>query len=119
MFGNDALLALLVTGVAIIGLCSLPAVSAVVTRLSKRDARQEIYADDDGTATPESMKAFSAKLPKAAILFIAAHGLPISILLTLLSRHDPSTTLKALILIAASWVGTKAQSYFVCDAESL
>ncbi|KAK5657119.1 hypothetical protein OQA88_3647 [Cercophora sp. LCS_1] len=103
MFGNDALLALFVTGVAIIGLCSLPAVSAVVTRLGKRDARQDIYSDADGTATPESMKAFSAKLPKAALLFLAAHGLPVSILIVLLSRHDPSISLEALILIAASW----------------
>jgi len=103
----DSLLALFGTGVAIIGLCSLPAVSATTTRLTRAEPRAEIYEDEDGRASPESMRAFSTKVPKALILFFAATGLPISIALLLLTLHDPAITLESLVLIVAAWVTSR------------
>ncbi|KAL2018405.1 hypothetical protein VTK56DRAFT_883 [Thermocarpiscus australiensis] len=83
---NGSMPAAIGTGVALIGLCSLPAVSSLVTRLNKRDARkQDIYEDDDGKATPEAIKAYSAKLPKALVLISAGAGCAISVALLLLS----------------------------------
>ena len=100
----DSLLALFGTGVATIGIFSLPAVSKFTTRLVRPDAKQDIYEDEDGKATPESMGAFSVKVPKALILLFAATGLPISIALLLLTLHDPAITPESLVLIVAAWV---------------
>lgn len=104
MMRYDFLLALFGAGVAIIGLFSLPALSAGARRLRRKDAKQEIYGDADGVATPESMKAFSSTLPKSCILLFAIAGLGLSIVLTLLMLHDAQVRLENLILIAASWV---------------
>jgi hypothetical protein len=101
---NEYLLALFGTCVGVIGLCSFPSLSAVAARLTKPDVKQETYEDADGKATPESMKAFSAKVPKTIILLLAATGLPISIALLLLTLHDLAITLESLVLIVAAWV---------------
>ncbi|KAK0746383.1 P-loop containing nucleoside triphosphate hydrolase protein [Schizothecium vesticola] len=90
-------------GTALVGILTLPAVSAVVERLNHRDVKLDIYEDDDGRATPESMKAFSTTRPKIAILLFAAIGLVISILLVLVTQRDSAVTLENLALIAASW----------------
>lgn len=91
-------------GTALVGLLTLRAASAVVDRLNNRDVKQEIYEDDDGRATPESMKAFSTTRPKIAIVLFSAIGLVISILLVLVTQRDSVVTLENLVLIAASWV---------------
>lgn len=91
-------------GTALVGILTLRAASAVVDRLSNRDVKQEIYEDDDGRATPESMKAFSTTRPKIAIVSFAAIGLVISILLVLVTQRDSVVALENLVLIAASWV---------------
>lgn len=91
-------------GTALVGLLTLRAASAVVDRLNNRDVKQEIYEDDDGRATPESMKAFSTTRPKIAIVLFSATGLVISILLVLVTQRDSVVTLENLVLIAASWV---------------
>ncbi|KAK1830353.1 P-loop containing nucleoside triphosphate hydrolase protein [Podospora conica] len=90
-------------GTALVGFLTLRAASAVVDRVNNRDVKQEIYEDDDGRATPESMKAFSTTRPKIAILLFAAAGLAISILLVLVTQRDTAVTLENLVLIAASW----------------
>ena len=99
-----ALPALFEAGTALIGLLTLRAGSAVVDRLKNRDVKQDIYEDEDGRATPESMKAFSTKRPKIAIISFAAIGLAISILLVLVTQRDSDVTLENLVLITASWV---------------
>lgn len=91
-------------GTALVGLLTLRAASAVVDRLNNRDVKQEIYEDDDGRATPESMKAFSTTRPKIAIVLFSAIGLVISIILVLVTQRDSVVTLENLVLIAASWV---------------
>lgn len=76
------------TGIALIGFCSAPALGSIVTRLSKRDAKQDTYEDGDGKATPESVKAYSARLPKSLVLASGAAGLATSIALLVISPHQ-------------------------------
>lgn len=64
------------TGLAVIGLCSLPAVSSFIIQLRKRERRSTlIYEDPDGQSTPEAVKAFSNKSAKAIIVLLAVAGL--------------------------------------------
>ncbi|KAK0731311.1 P-loop containing nucleoside triphosphate hydrolase protein [Lasiosphaeris hirsuta] len=100
---DDTLLAVVGTGAAVIALCSLPAVTGIVTRLRKRTVAQEIYSDGDGTATPESMKVFSSTLQNAFVLLFAVAGFPVSVVLLCETLHDPAVRLESLILIVASW----------------
>jgi len=73
------------TGIALIGFCSAPALGSIVTRLNKRDAKQDTYEDGDGKATTESVKAYSARLPKSLVLASGAAGLATSIALLVIS----------------------------------
>jgi hypothetical protein len=101
---RDGLLELFGAGTALIGFLTFPAVSAAAKRLRNRDVKQDIYEDEDGRATPESMGAFSSTRPKVAILTFSATGLAISVFLILTTPRGPEVTLENLILIAASWV---------------
>lgn len=60
--------------VGLIGLASLPAVSTFILQLTTREPKQDTYEDEDGKATPESVKAYSAKVPKFFILLFAVLG---------------------------------------------
>jgi len=53
-------------------LCSIPSLSSFALQLRSRDVKQEAYEDADGKGSPESVRAYSARLPKAAILLFAA-----------------------------------------------
>ncbi|KAK0632070.1 hypothetical protein B0T14DRAFT_20538 [Immersiella caudata] len=114
----DSLLALFGTGVAIVGLCSLPAVSSITTRLTRPEPKAEIYEDEDGRASPESMRAFSTKVPKALILLFAAAGLPISVALLFLTLHDPVITLESLVLIVAAWGALLFQAVAIASSRN-
>ncbi|KAK4451704.1 P-loop containing nucleoside triphosphate hydrolase protein [Podospora aff. communis PSN243] len=118
MTHHDSLLALFGTGAAVIGLFSLPAVSATATRFAKPETKADIYEDEDGQASPESMKAFSAKVPKGLILLFAATGLSVSITLLLLTIHDPAITLKSLVLIAAAWGALLFQAVAIASSRN-
>lgn len=118
MTGYDSLLAFFGTGAAIIGLCSIPAVSAVATRIRRPEPKIDIYEDEDGKATPESMKAFSAKVPKTLILLFAAAGLPISVALLLLAVHDPALTLESLVLVSAAWGALLFQAVAIASSRN-
>jgi len=87
----------------IFGLCSIPAVTGLVTRFLKRDPKQLSYEDEDGKATLESTKAYSARLPKSLIVLAAFTGCAASIALAVLSRpserHWPEN-----ILSIGAWV---------------
>ncbi len=73
-------------GTALIGLCSITAVGSIGTRINHGDAKkQDTFEDADGKATPESVKAYSAKLPKSLVLLSAGAGCGISIALLVLS----------------------------------
>lgn len=92
------------TGTALIGLCSAPALGSIAICLGKRDARRETYEDGDGKATPESMKAYSAKLPKSLAAVSAAAGLGVSIALLVLSLRAEEVRLLIESLKTGVWV---------------
>lgn len=69
---QDAALAIAsATGLGLIGLVSIPAITNLALQLTTREPRQDTYEDEDGKATPESIKAYSAKLPKTLIVVSA------------------------------------------------
>lgn len=113
MVQGDPMLAAFGTGIALIGLCSAPAAASLVTRIAggKHNAKKEdTYEDADGKATPESVKAYSAWLPKSLVLGSASAGCGVSVALLALSpraEEDPGRLLVA-ALGAAAWVGCRA-----------
>jgi hypothetical protein len=94
------------TGLAVVALATTPALATATTQLRKRTARDNFYEDADGKSTPESLAAFSNRLPKVFILALSAIGLgssiAISVLQSLNSQSD-SLLLKNW-LIAGAWV---------------
>lgn len=102
MSRNESRFAVVVTGLALVGLGSLPAVSGFVQRFRKREARQEVlYEDADGKATVESQRAYSAKVPRTVILLSAAAGFALSIAIALLSTNQKTSSLN-------DWLSTGA-----------
>lgn len=75
-------------GLGIIGLVSLPALTTFTLRLTTREPRQDSYEDEDGKATPESLKAYSSKLPKSLIVLFAALGSATAIATAVLATLD-------------------------------
>lgn len=71
MLVDDSLEIAVATGLAIVGLVSVPAVFSLALQLTTREPKQDTYEDKDGKATSESVKAYSAKWPKALILLFA------------------------------------------------
>jgi len=68
---HESLVVGVAAGLGVIALASLPSVSSFLRR---KEPRQAIYEDADGKSTPESMEAYSAKLPKAVLLVLSALG---------------------------------------------
>lgn len=102
MSRNESRFAAVVTGLALVGLGSLPAVSGFVQRFRKREARQEVlYEDADGKATVESQRAYSAKVPKTVILLSATAGFALSIAIALLSTSKKASSVN-------DWLSTGA-----------
>lgn len=56
---------------ALIGLVSVPAAFTFIRQLTTREPRPDIYEDEDGKATTESLKAYSAKWPKTFVVLFA------------------------------------------------
>ncbi|KAL1965879.1 hypothetical protein VTN77DRAFT_5012 [Rasamsonia byssochlamydoides] len=78
-------------GLFLIALLTTPAVSATASRLvSKRqespssDATRELYQDEDGTATEESVKAFSDKIQRFSIAVLSVVGFLTSLALAII-----------------------------------
>ncbi|KAL2155016.1 hypothetical protein VTH82DRAFT_3692 [Thermothelomyces myriococcoides] len=99
---SSSMLKVFGAGLAVIGLCSVPALGSTVARLRKRDAHTDTYEDGDGKASPESLKAFSARLPKALAVVSAGAGLAISTVLLVISAHAEGQVLTS-SLDMASW----------------
>lgn len=81
---NESLVTGVGTGLGLIGLCSIPAVSAVLLQLRRREPKQDAYEDEDGKSTPEAVKAYSARLAKSAILLLSSVGLGASLAVAVL-----------------------------------
>jgi hypothetical protein len=102
MTQNDSILLVVGTGVAVIGLCSVPAAASLALQLTRKEKNDNrIYEDADGKATPESMKAFSTKPAKALVLLFAAVGTALSIVL-------PVCSIKGQSLVTEDWMSMAA-----------
>ncbi|KAI0173569.1 P-loop containing nucleoside triphosphate hydrolase protein [Hypoxylon sp. FL1284] len=79
----------LVTSAVGLGIVTVSSIPAVLNlgRLRSRGAQfaTEVYEDDDGKSTPDATGAFSAKVPKAALLVLSLAGLGLSIALAVSS----------------------------------
>jgi hypothetical protein len=100
-------LTIIETGIALIVLCSIPAASGFAKQLGRRDVKQDTYEDEDGKATPESIKAYSAKLPKTLVLLSAAGGCAVSIAHLLLPLRADIFPLLNVLLGIAAWVSQR------------
>jgi hypothetical protein len=107
---NDSMLVVVGTGMAVTGLCSIPAATSLVLQLTRKEKNDNrIYEDGDGKATPESMKAFWAKPAKALILLFAAVGAALSIVLPVCSTGGESLVVENWMSMAA-WVCLQSQT---------
>jgi hypothetical protein len=95
-------------GLAVVALATTPALVTAVTQLRKRTAKDNFYEDIDGKSTPESIAAFSNRLPKIFILALSAIGLGTSIAISVLSSLNPHTDALLLKnwLITGTWVSS-------------
>ncbi|KAF5631972.1 ATP-dependent bile acid permease [Fusarium tjaetaba] len=92
------------TGLVVVALATTPALATAVTQLRKRAARDNFYEDADGKSTPESLAAFSNRLPKVFILALSAVGLGTSIAISVLhSLSQSDSLLLRNWLIAGAW----------------
>ena len=88
---------------AAIVVCSLPSVRSLVLQLVCGErAAPDTYEDVDGKATSESVRTYSTKGPKIAILLLAAAGCALSIVCVALSAI-PSVLVSTYLSVAA-WV---------------
>lgn len=89
---HDPLVVAVATGLGIILLVSTPAFFTFTSQLTTRQPKQETYEDKDGKATPESVTAYSARLPKTLIVLFAAltcsTGIATAVLATLHIGQD-------------------------------
>ncbi|KAL1849599.1 hypothetical protein VTK73DRAFT_9851 [Phialemonium thermophilum] len=114
---NDSTLQIVGTGLAIVAVCSVPSVTSLVLQLRKRERNtDEIYEDEDGKATPESMKAYSAKLPKALILLFALVGTGLSIAIGLVSTSDEGLALENWLTLAG-WAALLCQAITIASTR--
>lgn len=104
--GFTSMLKVFGAGLAVVGLCSVPAVGNAVTRFTRPEAKQDGYEDIDGKATPEAVKAFSAKLPKSFVLISGALGLALSIALLVVTPHSNEQLLRN-SLSTGAWVSAR------------
>lgn len=98
------------TALAVISLCSIPALLSITTQLTTRKSKQqEVYEDADGKSTPAAVQAFSLKFPKALILLAASAGFGLSLAYFLLSWGIEDLFLPNLLGLGA-WVCSGVRS---------
>lgn len=101
---DESLTIAVAASLGLIGLVSLPAVSTFVLQLATHELKQDSYEDEDGKATPDSLRAYSTKLPKFLTLLFAALGFATAIatgVLTTLHLRDDG-------LFLENWLGAGA-----------
>ncbi|KAL6919458.1 hypothetical protein FSST1_003484 [Fusarium sambucinum] len=102
-------------GLGLVALTTAPALVAVIDQLRKRTPKDNFYEDIDGKSTPESIAAFSNRLPKILILVSSATGLGTSIAVSVLSSlHSSSNE-----LLLENWLLTGAWLLIAIHAISL
>lgn len=84
-----------------------PALIGVLSHFRESKSKQEIYEDEDGAASEESMAAYTATYPKIFLSIFAVLGFATAISLAVLSTLD--VTLDHMFLenwlTAGQWVG--------------
>ncbi|KAI1465542.1 P-loop containing nucleoside triphosphate hydrolase protein [Daldinia caldariorum] len=90
-------------GLGVVTILSIPA-ALNLSRLRGRGSKSttEIYEDKDGKSTPEAVKAFSTKVPKAVMLVLSLIGFGVSILLAVISTLGTQAIESGLFL--ANWL---------------
>ncbi|KAL2675266.1 hypothetical protein Neosp_011449 [[Neocosmospora] mangrovei] len=91
------------TGLALVALATTPALVAVIAQLRNRTPKDHFYEDEDGKSTPESIAAFSNRLPKAFILASSTIGFGTWIATSIFSSLELSSKLLENWLIAGAW----------------
>ncbi|CAJ2500027.1 Uu.00g028800.m01.CDS01 [Anthostomella pinea] len=117
MSENALMLATSAIGLAVIAIASVPSTISLITQLRTRHTKAEGYEDADGKSSPEAVKAFSAKLPKAFILAFSVTGLCISITLAVLSTLRPRGVGDGLFL--ENWLVVPAWALLVLQATCI
>ena len=82
---NNIDIALTGTGLGLVGLATAHALVAAINQLRKRTPKDNFYEDVDGKSTPESIAAFSNRLPKLFILAFSVTGFGTSTAISVLS----------------------------------
>jgi hypothetical protein len=79
-------------GVVLVALVSVPAVETIVRRLlaakPSNPQEKELYEDEDGVATEESVHVFADKLPKLLIATLSVAGFVLSLVLAILNTVE-------------------------------
>ncbi|KAI1375361.1 P-loop containing nucleoside triphosphate hydrolase protein [Hypoxylon crocopeplum] len=91
MSGKTAVLVTSAVGLGIVTILSVPAalkLGRLRSPRAKAKLTAEVYEDEDGKSTPEAVKVFSTKAPKAVLLFFSVIGLGLSIALAVISTLD-------------------------------
>lgn len=74
---------------------SIPAIRSIIQRAtnSYKPISQDSYSDEDGEATAESLRAFSDKWERSAILFFSEAGLLVTLVLSVLETLNGNNLL--------------------------
>jgi hypothetical protein len=79
-------------GLALILLLTLPSIFAIASHFRNKNSKPEIYQDEDGVATEESMSEYSTKIAKIILSILTVAGLltsiPPAVFGTLNRHHD-------------------------------
>ncbi|KAH7320049.1 P-loop containing nucleoside triphosphate hydrolase protein [Stachybotrys elegans] len=103
-------------GLAVVGLASLPGLSAIASQIRNKTPKDNFYEDIDGKSTPEALAAFSNKASKAAILILSINGFALSIPTSILATiHSPSST----NFTIANWLATASWAFLLAQAACL
>ncbi|KAJ4137519.1 hypothetical protein NW768_003106 [Fusarium equiseti] len=115
MATNNIDIALTGTGLGLVALATAHALVAAINQLRKRTPKDNFYEDVDGKSTPESIAAFSNRLPKLFILAFSVTGFGTSTAISVLSSlHAPSEE-----LFLKNWLIAGAWALIVLHAISL
>ncbi|KAI1497200.1 P-loop containing nucleoside triphosphate hydrolase protein [Biscogniauxia marginata] len=101
-------------GLGIITILSSPSVAHVVGHLRSPSPKTESYEDEDGKSTPDALKAFSTKLPKALIIACSVIGLGTSVALAVLETLGPRGQGDGLFL--ENWLAVPAWALLTLQA---
>ena len=85
--------------------------------ISHAEGGQELYEDEDGTATQETELQYSKACRQRTILALAAMGIGLSLATTLLERLSRQTTVASL-LISGLWVSNSIKAACAAKVEA-